>query len=91
MEERRKSSCDAPHEDGCRWADEAAQRAVKKTFAILGVDIDSPSEVKDFQESLRFAEGLRKYATKGVGAFVTAAILFMFGALVLGIKEKLMP
>jgi hypothetical protein len=40
---------------------EAADRAVKKVFAILGVNIDEPKEVEDFREDLRF--GRRGIAT----------------------------
>lgn len=91
MEQRRKTSCDAPHEDGCRWADEAAERAVKKTFAILGVDIGNPESVETFREDLRFGKTLRKYTNKGIGAFVVALVCFLFAALMLGLREKLIP
>ena len=39
------------HDDTCQ---EAADRAVKKVFAILGVDVDKPESVEEFREDLRF-------------------------------------
>ena len=38
----------------CPHAAEAADTAVKKVFAILGVDVDVPKEVEQFRENLRF-------------------------------------
>ena len=48
------SSCNNPN---CQ---EAADRAVKKVFAILGVDIDRPESVEEFREDLRFGKRMRK-------------------------------
>jgi hypothetical protein len=44
---------------------EAADRAVKKVFAILGVDVDKPESVENFREDLRFGRKLRKAADHG--------------------------
>lgn len=44
----------------CPHAEAAAVAAVKKTFAILGVDVDRPDQVKEFQDSLRFGDKLRR-------------------------------
>lgn len=44
----------------CPHALESAEIAVKKVFAILGVDVDVPKEVKEFQENLRFSADLRR-------------------------------
>jgi hypothetical protein len=51
-------------------ADEAADAAVKKVFAILGVDIDSPKEVAEFQATLRFSSTIHKAASAGALAVV---------------------
>lgn len=55
-------------------ADLAAQRtadlAVKKFFAILGVDIDKPESVEEFREDLRFGRRLRKMTGHGQLAMV---------------------
>lgn len=51
---------------------EIADRAVKKTFAILGVDIDKPESVEEFRQDLRFGKRLRKIADHGTLAFFGA-------------------
>ena len=65
----------------CDHADEAAEKAVRKTFAILGVDIDSPKEVKDFQESLRFGDKLKQLADKSLFGMLTALVTLAVGSL----------
>ena len=59
---------------GERISEESADRAVKKVFAILGVDINKPESVEEFREDLRFGRKLRKLADHG--AFVLVALLF---------------
>ncbi len=58
----------------CQHADQAAEaasdKAVKKTFAILGVDIDKPSEVEEFRKDLRFSGQLRRDVGRGRLAIV---------------------
>ena len=61
------------HDDTCQ---EAADRAVKKVFAILGVDVDKPESVEEFREDLRFGRKLRKLADKSLFAFWGFAIGF---------------
>lgn len=56
---------------------EAADRAVKKVFAILGVDIDKPESVEEFREDLRFGKRMRKAADHGT--------LVLFGAIAVGL------
>lgn len=55
-------------------SEESADKAVKKVFAILGVDINKPESVEEFREDLRFGKKLRKLADHGV--FVLVALLF---------------
>ena len=55
-------------------SERAADKAVKKVFAILGVDINKPESVEEFREDLRFGKKLRKLADHGV--FVLVALLF---------------
>ena len=80
---RRIHSCDMedcsdPKEAFCsigeRVSEESADKAVKKVFAILGVDINKPESVEEFREDLRFGKKLRKLADHGV--FVLVALLF---------------
>lgn len=60
-----------------KTADAAADAAVKKVFAILGVDVDVPKEVAEFQAGLRFSMSIHKAASAGalavVGLICTAA------------------
>lgn len=51
------------HDDTCQ---EAADRAVKKVFVILGVDVDKPESVEEFREDLRFGKRMRKAADHGL-------------------------
>lgn len=59
---------------GERVSEESADKAVKKVFAILGVDINKPESVEEFREDLRFGKKLRKLADHGV--FVLVALIF---------------
>lgn len=83
-EDRRecKSSQDCPH------AESAADAAVKKVFAILGVDIDKPEQVEAFREDLRFGGMLRRAASRGALAFFGAVGVALAAALWAGITSK---
>lgn len=86
---RRKSTCDAPIEGfHCNLADDSADRAVKKTFAILGVDIDHPEQVAQFQDDLRFGRRLRKAADHAIYGFIGILVVAVGYALWEGIKAK---
>jgi hypothetical protein len=86
---RRLDTCDAPHIVGCEFANASAEQAVKKTFAILGVDINNPSEVRKFQESLRFGDRLKKYADHGGLIFAGAMALALAAAIWMGVVAKI--
>lgn len=71
---RRTHSCDAAEQGvQCayseRMSEDAAEHAVKKVFAILGVDIERPESVEEFREDLRFGKRMRKVADHGTLAF----------------------
>lgn len=86
-EERRINSCDS--RSGCQFASqisrESADAAVKKVFAILGVDINKPESVESFRDDLRFGAKLHKIANHGTMAFIgvvaTAIALLIWEAL----------
>jgi hypothetical protein len=78
----------SPQTRHCELATAAAEKAVKKTFAILGVDIERPEQVSDFQESLRFGDKLRKAADRGIVVFIAAMVTALLAALWVGIKSK---
>lgn len=58
-----------------RMSEEAAEHAVKKVFAILGVNIDNPESVEEFREDLRFGKKMRKVANHGTLAFVSVVVV----------------
>lgn len=68
---------------------DAADRAVKKVFAILGVDIDRPESIEEFREDLRFGRKLRKAADHGTMAFVGTLVVGLCVAAWAGIASKL--
>lgn len=72
----------------CGYAAEAAEIAVKRVFAILGVDIDKPESVEEFREDLRFGKRLRKGADHGFLAFVAILTTGVAAALWAGITTK---
>jgi hypothetical protein len=67
---------------------EIADRAVKKTFAILGVDIDKPESVEEFRQDLRFGKRLRKIADHGTLAFFGAVAVAVAAAIWIGITQS---
>ena len=68
---------------------EIADRAVRKTFAILGVDIDRPESVEEFRQDLRFGKKLRKLADHGTMAFFAAVAIAIVGAIWIGITSSI--
>lgn len=68
---------------------EIADRAVRKTFAILGVDIDKPESVEEFRQDLRFGKRLRKIADHGTLAFFGAVAVAIVGAIWIGISQSI--
>jgi hypothetical protein len=77
---------DCPENPMCQ---EAADRAVKKVFAILGVDIDKPESVEEFREDLRFGKRLRKAADHGTMVLVGFLLIGLASAVWFGIQAKL--
>lgn len=69
--------CNARNQDECPQAEQAADHAVRKVFAILGVDIDKPESVEEFREDLRFGKKLRKVADH--------SLLALFGVVMAGL------
>ena len=81
------NECSMPAD--CPHAEAAAESAVKKVFAILGVDVDTPKEVEEFRANLRFGAGLRRAADKGALAIIGAVAVAFLAALWGGIIGKL--
>jgi hypothetical protein len=85
-----------PHEKcttptDCPHAKDAAELAVKKVFAILGVDIDKPESVEEFREDLRFGKKMRKAADHGflalMGVIAAAAAAAVWAGIVSNITK----
>jgi len=70
-------------------AEKAADHAVKKVFAILGVDVAKPESVEEFREDLRFGKKMRRMADHGQLAMVGVFCLGIMWAVWEGIKAKL--
>ena len=83
-----KQACSLPPEY-CPHIKEAADEAVKKVFAILGVDVDVPKEVEQFRENLRFGANMRRAADKGMLAIIGAVAVAGLAAMWAGIVSKM--
>jgi hypothetical protein len=68
-------------------ADEAAAKAVRECFILLGVDVDDTASVEEFREDLRFGRGLRKRADQGIDAIFKLVFLAIAGAVVSAIAK----
>lgn len=75
--------------DYCPQVQQAAEDAVRKVFAILGVDVDVPKEVEEFRENLRFGASMRRAADKGMLTVIGVLATAMMAALWAGIVSKL--
>lgn len=69
----------------CPHVAEAADAAVKRVFALLGVDVDVPKEVVQFQENLRFGATMRRAADKGLMAAIGAIAVATMAAIGAGV------
>lgn len=74
--------------NNCPHAAASAELAVKRVFAILGVDIDVPKEVEEFRENLRFGATMRKAVDKGILAVAGAIAVAMLAALWAGVVAQ---
>ena len=83
-----KQGCSLPPEYS-QHVKEAADEAVKKVFAILGVDVDVPKEVEQFRENLRFGANMRRAADKGMLAIIGAIAVGAMAALWSGIASSI--
>lgn len=66
----------------------AAEIAVRRVFSTLGIDVDKPESVAQFQEDLRFGRSLRKAAGHSVFVFITVVTTAIAAATWFGIASK---
>lgn len=83
------NECDSHDPRNCKLSVDAAETAVKKVFAILGVNIDNPESVEEFRADLRFGKKMRKTADYGTMAFIGIVATGMAAALWAGIVSKI--
>ena len=87
MPEEKQASSLPP--EYCQHVKEAADEAVKKVFAILGVDVDVPKEVELFRENLRFGASMRRAADKGMLAIIGTIAIAGLAALWAGVVSSI--
>ena len=61
----------------CPYIEEAATKAVERVFFVLGVDVNSPSELSEFRDNLRFSASIRSAANKGTIALLGIISVFI--------------
>lgn len=83
-----QKDCSMENKD-CQQAEEVAEKAVRKVFAILGVDIGKPESVEEFREDLRFGKKMRKAADHGFLALMGVIAAAFAAAVWAGISSKL--
>jgi hypothetical protein len=74
---------------GCVEPQVAADRAVKRVFEIMGVDVDKPEQVNQFRKGINFGQDLQKFANRGLMTIVIVVCTLGVGALFLGIAYKI--
>ncbi len=67
----------------------AADHAVKKTFAILGVNVDDPESIEEFRQDLRFGKRMRKMSDHGQLALAAMFFIGLGWAVFEGIRTKM--
>lgn len=78
-----------PHEDTCRYSEQAVESAVKRVFAVMGIDVDDPKDVEEFRKDLRFGQSMRKASDKGLLVFIGSVAAAFAYALWAGVSAKL--
>lgn len=80
-------ACKIP--DHCPQAQDAAESAVRRVFAILGVDVDDPEKVEEFRMDLRFGRSMRRAADRGILTIVGLVAAALVAVVWAGIVQKL--
>lgn len=69
-------------------AEEAAEKAVRETFFLLGVDIDDIDSVNSFREDLQFGRKLRLKAEEGTNQFFKVVIGVLIAGFLWAVESK---
>lgn len=86
---RTSDHCPTDPSKRCELADAAAESAVTKVFAILGVDIDDPKQVKAFQQAIWSAQSFDEAKKYGILVVIGLAATALWGAFASGVKLKI--
>lgn len=81
--------CPTDPKKRCELADAAAESAVTKVFAILGVDIDDPKQVKALQQAIWSAQSFDEAKKYGILVVIGLAATAVWGIFASGIKLRL--
>ena len=68
--------------------EEVATLAVKKTLAVLGVNMDDPKEIEEFRRDLRFSKDMRKALERGKLSIFIFLLTAMAGYILLKMGFK---
>lgn len=69
-------------------AEEAAEKAVREVFFLLGVDIDNIDSVNSFREDLQFGRKLRLEAERGTKKFMNVVWGVIITGFMWGLQAK---
>ena len=69
-------------------ADEAAEKAVREVFFLLGVDIDNIDSVNSFRDDLQFGRKLRLEAERGTKKFMNVVWGVIITGFMWGLQAK---
>ena len=72
-------------------AEEAAEKAVRETFLLLGVNVDDHASVESFREDMSFSRGMRKRAEQGVDVFFKLIFASIATAVISAVWKYLHP
>jgi hypothetical protein len=90
LQARRASDhCPTDPAKRCELADTAARAAVVDVFAILGVNVEDPVQVKKLQQSIWLSDDLVKARAHGVLVIIGLAAAALWGLIAAGAKIKL--
>lgn len=86
---RLSDHCPTDPNKRCELADAAAESAVAKVFATLGVDINDPKQVKAFQQAIWSAQSFDEAKKYGILVVIGLAATALWGAFASGVKLKI--
>jgi hypothetical protein len=75
--------------ENCPHIELAADRAVKRVFATIGVDVENPESIEQFREDLRFGKKLRRASDHGLLAIITLIVAGIVSVVWEGILSKI--